>query len=166
MGMHLHFINQTTNYAKFVNKFLFCSPRHIQALSAPSSWDEFWSTRARRPRSPSTRMTPCWCTPIPLSTLASVSTPRREGRYLGQSGIQAPNPLDGQLVIRGGGRKHGRYFIGDRTLDMASTPTLPQVRARSTSSSLAIRPLRSSKCRNLTLFLIYSSFIHFVHISL
>jgi len=49
--------------------------------------------------------------------------------------------LDGEIVMRvGGGKKHGRYWIGDSTLDMASTPTLSQIRARSTSSSPAIRP--------------------------
>jgi len=49
--------------------------------------------------------------------------------------------LDGEIVMRvGGGKKHGRYWIGDSTLDTASTPTLSQIRARSTSSSPAIRP--------------------------
>ena len=33
--------------------------------------------------------------------------------------------LDGEIVMRvGGGKKHGRYWIGDSTLDTASTPTL------------------------------------------
>ena len=40
----------------------------------------------------------------------------------------------------GGDKKHGRYWIGDNTLDTTSTPTLSQIRARSTSSSPAIRP--------------------------
>jgi len=49
--------------------------------------------------------------------------------------------LDGEIVMRvGGGKKHGRYWIGDSTIDTASTPTLSQIRARSTSASLAIRP--------------------------
>jgi hypothetical protein len=49
--------------------------------------------------------------------------------------------LDGEVVMRvGGGKKHGRYWIGDGTLDTATTPTLSQIRARSTSSSPAIRP--------------------------
>jgi len=49
--------------------------------------------------------------------------------------------LDGEVVMRvGGGKKHGRYWIGDSTIDTASTPTLSQIRARSTSSSPAIRP--------------------------
>lgn len=49
--------------------------------------------------------------------------------------------LDGEVVMRvGGGKKHGRYWIGDSTLDTATTPTLTQIRARSTSSSPAIRP--------------------------
>ena len=49
--------------------------------------------------------------------------------------------LDGEVVMRvGGGKKHGRYWIADGTIDSASTPTLSQVRARSMSASPAIRP--------------------------
>ena len=49
--------------------------------------------------------------------------------------------LDGEVVMRaGGGKKHGRFWIGDGTIDTASTPTLSQIRARSTGSSPAIRP--------------------------
>ena len=40
----------------------------------------------------------------------------------------------------GGGKKHGRYYIGDGLVDTASTPTLYQIRARSTANSPAIRP--------------------------
>ena len=33
--------------------------------------------------------------------------------------------IDGEIVMRvGGGKKHGRYWIGDSVIDMASTPTL------------------------------------------
>lgn len=33
--------------------------------------------------------------------------------------------LDGVVVMRvGGGKKHGWYYLGDSTLDTASTPTL------------------------------------------
>jgi hypothetical protein len=48
--------------------------------------------------------------------------------------------LDGEIVTRvGQGKKHDRYFIGDNILNTAATPTLSQVRAKSTSSSLTIR---------------------------
>lgn len=48
--------------------------------------------------------------------------------------------LDGEIVTRvGQGKKHGRYFIGDNILNTAATPTLSQVRAKSTSSSSTIR---------------------------
>ena len=58
---------------------------------------------------------------------------------------RSAHPIDGDLVMRvGGGKKHGRYFIGDGTLDTASTPTLAQIRARSTSSSPAICPRQST----------------------
>ena len=47
---------------------------------------------------------------------------------------------DGEVVMRaGGGKKHGRFWIGDDTIDLASTPTLSQIRAWSTGSSPAIR---------------------------
>jgi len=49
--------------------------------------------------------------------------------------------LDGEVIMRvGGGKKHGRYFIGEGTLDTASTPTLVQIRARNTDSAPPIRP--------------------------
>ena len=49
-------------------------------------------------------------------------------------------PIDAEVVMRvGGGKKHGRYYIADSTLDSATTPTLSQIRARSTSSSPTIR---------------------------
>jgi hypothetical protein len=49
--------------------------------------------------------------------------------------------IDGDVLMRvGGGKRHGRYWIANEAIDSSSTPTLSQVRARSTSSSLAIRP--------------------------
>jgi hypothetical protein len=48
--------------------------------------------------------------------------------------------IEGEIVMRaGGGKKHGRYWLGDSTIDTATTPTLAQIRASSTSSSPAIR---------------------------
>jgi len=50
-------------------------------------------------------------------------------------------PLDGEIIMRvGGGKKYGQYWIGDSILDTASTPTLSQIQARSTSSSPTICP--------------------------
>ena len=50
-------------------------------------------------------------------------------------------PIDGEVIMRaGGGKKHGWYWFGDSIVDTATTPTLSQIRARSTSSSPAIRP--------------------------
>jgi hypothetical protein len=49
--------------------------------------------------------------------------------------------LDGEVVMRvGRGKKHGRYWLGDGTIDTVATPTLSQIRARSTSASPAIHP--------------------------
>ncbi|TVU13163.1 hypothetical protein EJB05_40695, partial [Eragrostis curvula] len=59
----------------------------------------------------------------------------------GEDWDPSTHDLDGELVMRvGGGKKHGRYWIGDSTLDTASTPTLSQIRARSTDSAPPIRP--------------------------
>jgi hypothetical protein len=49
--------------------------------------------------------------------------------------------IDPDVLMRvGGGKRHGRYWIADGTIDSSSTPTLFQVRGRSTGSSPAIRP--------------------------
>jgi hypothetical protein len=53
--------------------------------------------------------------------------------------------LDPEIVIRvGGGKKHGRFWIGDGVLDTASTPTLSQIRVASTSARPAIHPRLSA----------------------
>jgi hypothetical protein len=53
--------------------------------------------------------------------------------------------IDGDVLMRvGGGKRHGRYWIADGAIDSSSTPTLSQVRARSTSASPAIRPWQDS----------------------
>jgi hypothetical protein len=44
------------------------------------------------------------------------------------------------LMRVGGGKRHVQYWIADGAIDSSSTPTLSQVRARTTSSSPAIRP--------------------------
>jgi hypothetical protein len=49
--------------------------------------------------------------------------------------------LNGEIVMRvGGGKKHGKFWIGDGVLDTASTTTLSEIRARSTSESPTICP--------------------------
>ena len=46
------------------------------------------------------------------------------------------NNIDANTVMRiGQGKKHGRYWIGDSVIDTASTPTLSQIRAQSTTAS-------------------------------
>jgi hypothetical protein len=53
--------------------------------------------------------------------------------------------MDRDVLMRvGGGKRHGRYWIADGAIDSSSTPTLSQVRARSTSVSPAIRPRQDS----------------------
>ena len=48
--------------------------------------------------------------------------------------------LDGEVVMRlGGGKKHGRMWIADGTIDSTAVPDLSTIRARSTSESPAIR---------------------------
>jgi hypothetical protein len=49
--------------------------------------------------------------------------------------------FDPEVVTRiGGGKKHGRYYLGDSVIDATSTPSLSQIRARSTDASIPIRP--------------------------
>ena len=49
-------------------------------------------------------------------------------------------PIDAEVLMRvGGGKKHCRYYIADVSINPATTPNLSQIRARSTSSSPAIR---------------------------
>ena len=49
--------------------------------------------------------------------------------------------FDGRIVMEvGGGKKHGRYWMGDGTIDSASTPRLSEIRARASSGGDAIRP--------------------------
>ena len=46
----------------------------------------------------------------------------------GQDYDPTAQPLDGEVVMRaGGGKKHGRYWIGDGVIDSAATPTLFQI---------------------------------------
>ena len=53
--------------------------------------------------------------------------------------------FDGEIVMRvGQGKKHGRFWLGDGLIDTASTPSLSQIRARSTSESPAIRPRQTA----------------------
>lgn len=49
--------------------------------------------------------------------------------------------LDGEVVMRvGGGKKHGRYYLGDGVIDSSTTPSLSQIRARSTGGDPGILP--------------------------
>ena len=53
--------------------------------------------------------------------------------------------FDADIVMRvGGDKNHGRYWLGDGIIDSTSTPSLSQIRARSTSEGPAIRPRPSA----------------------
>ena len=61
--------------------------------------------------------------PSAYSRLASYSEVAKEVYGLDYDPIA--HDLHGEVVMRaGGGKKHGRYFLCDSILDMASTPTL------------------------------------------
>ena len=64
------------------------------------------------------------------------------GRALhGDTWNPATAPLSGEAILRaGGGKKHDRYWLGDSLVNMASTPTLSQLRARTTDSTPPIHP--------------------------
>jgi hypothetical protein len=50
-------------------------------------------------------------------------------------------PIDAEAIMRlGGGKKHGRLWIADGAIDPSTVRNLDAIRARSTSSSQAIRP--------------------------
>ncbi|CAO2202356.1 unnamed protein product [Urochloa humidicola] len=50
-------------------------------------------------------------------------------------------PIDPEVVMQAGqGKKHGRFVIGDGTIDTANAPTLAQVRARTTERTGPVRP--------------------------
>lgn len=77
--------------------------------------------------------------PSAYSRLQSYSEVARELR--GPEFDPFTEPIDGEALMRaGGGKKNGRYLIADSLVDTATTPTLAEVRARSTQSSPAIRP--------------------------
>jgi hypothetical protein len=73
----------------------------------------------------------------------------------------ATKDLDGEVIMRvGGGKNHGRYWIADGVIDSSSTPTLSQIRARSTSASPSIRPRQdTSQYRIQALQVISSLFV-------
>ena len=53
----------------------------------------------------------------------------------------ATTPLSGEAIMRAGGwKKHGRYWLGDSIVDTASTPTLSQLRARTSDLTPPILP--------------------------
>ena len=61
--------------------------------------------------------------------------------------------FDAEIVMRvGGGKKHGRCWLGDGVIDSTSTPSISQIRARSTSASLAIRPQPSASQQRVDAF--------------
>ena len=64
------------------------------------------------------------------------------GRALhGETWDPTTAPLSGEAIMRAGqGKKHGRYLIANSLVDTASTPSLTQLRAHTTDSTLPIRP--------------------------
>ena len=59
----------------------------------------------------------------------------------GDTWDSATAPLSGEAIMRaGGGKKHGRYWLGDSVVDTTRTPTLSQLRARTTDSTPPIHP--------------------------
>jgi hypothetical protein len=49
--------------------------------------------------------------------------------------------FDAEVIMRiGGGKKHGRFWLGDDVIDATSTPSLSQIQAQSMGVSIPIRP--------------------------
>jgi hypothetical protein len=75
--------------------------------------------------------------------------------------------FEGDLVMRvSGGKKHGRYWLGDNVVDTATTPTLSQIRASDTGQRPPIRPRPTSTqhamqtLQVITLLFIVHCFLH------
>ena len=118
----------------------------MEASLAPRSRRGLWPTKGRRHRmSTTTRRTPpeAYSNATVHSRLSEYNSMATEVN--GPDFDPSTEPIDAEVVMRvGGGKKHGRYWIGDSLIDTASTPTLAQIRARCTSSSPAIRPHQST----------------------
>lgn len=72
----------------------------------------------------------------------------------------AAAPLDGEVIMRmAGGKRHGRYAVGDSTIDTASTPTLSQIRAGSANPD--IRQPQTASHFNMQLIQVISALLHF-----
>ena len=69
--------------------------------------------------------------------------------------------FDAEIVMRvGGGKKYGRYWLGDDIIDSTSTPSLSQIRAWSTTQAQPYghsQALHSNGSTHSRLFLFYSS---------
>ena len=65
----------------------------------------------------------------------------------------ATTPLSGEAIMRvGGGKKHGRYWLGDSVVDTANTPALSHLRARTTDSTPPILPRPEISVANMNAF--------------
>ena len=113
------------------------------ARPSPSSRRGQWPTRARRRPTSDVHYNPE--DPPEAYNNSSVHTRLTEYTAMARE-VHGPEydptseDLDGEVVMRlGGGKKHGRYWIGDGAIDPARTRSLSEIRARSTSSSPAIR---------------------------
>jgi hypothetical protein len=69
--------------------------------------------------------------------------------------------IDRDVLIRvGGGKRHGRYWIADGAINSSYTPTLSQVRARSTSTIPAIHPHQDSSHHRIHQVITYLFVVH------
>lgn len=84
----------------------------------------------------------------PDSSFTNPTIPPRVSSYTSRSReVHGPDyapstqNFDGRVVMEvGGGKKHGRYWMGDSVIDSTTTPRLPEIRQRAPSGSDTIRP--------------------------
>jgi hypothetical protein len=76
-------------------------------------------------------------------------------------------PFDGETIMMiSGGKKHDHYYMGDRLLDTATTPTLVAVKAKDTGNAPPIRPRPSAalaemeRLKVISDLLIVTEFMH------
>jgi hypothetical protein len=73
-------------------------------------------------------------------------------------------PIDAEAIMRlGGGKKHGRLWIADGAIDPSTVRNLDAIRARSTSSSQAIRPRPSPALQQVEALQVMDIVCSFLH---
>jgi hypothetical protein len=143
MGTRMYLFNVILNYAWFLIVLLvfFQSSSHG---GQPCSLFQAYAMSHKGKATSDVKYNPedgseAYSNPMAHARLSAYSAMARDVH--GPEFDPATEDLDGEVVMRvGGGKHHGRYWLADGAIDSSSTPSLSQIRARSTSASPVIRP--------------------------